>query len=105
MSRRLPRLIRRRVIHRIRIHNLILHGSVAVEEGTCCGPAGLVGAEAGDGFGAGGEVEAEDGAVEQGERGEGLVKGDFVPGLEDAGEGEVCGLFQLARGWVLVRGR
>lgn len=44
----------------------------------------------------GGNVEAEDGAVKDAEGGFGLVGGDLVAGLEDAGEGEVGVLADLA---------
>ena len=100
MPRRLTfiRLVRRGVVNRIHAHDLILHRGVAVEEGAGFGAGGGVRAEAGDGLGAGGDVEAVNGAVEESEGGEGLVEGDFVAGLEDAGEGEVGGLFDLAGG-------
>lgn len=42
------------------------------------------------------DVVAGDGAFENGEGGEGLVVGDFVAGVVDAGEGEGTGLFCLA---------
>lgn len=45
---------------------------------------------------AGGDVVAVDGALEDGEGGEGLVVGDFVAGVVDAGEGENAGLLCLA---------
>ena len=45
---------------------------------------------------AGGDIVGVDGALEDGEGGEGLVVGDFVAGIVDAGEGESAGLFCLA---------
>lgn len=45
---------------------------------------------------AGGDVEHVDGAVEEGEGGDGLVVGDLVAGLVDAREAEVAVLARLA---------
>lgn len=42
------------------------------------------------------DIVAADGAFEDGEGGEGLVVGDLVAGVVDAGEGEGAGLFGLA---------
>ena len=44
------------------------------------------------------DVESVYGAFEHGESGEGLVIGDFVTGIVDAGESERAGLFHLAVG-------
>lgn len=44
----------------------------------------------------GGDVVAVDGALEDGESGQGLVVGDFVAGIVDAREGEGAGLLCLA---------
>lgn len=53
---------------------------------------------------AGGDVVAADGALEDGEGGEGLVVGDFVAGVVDAGEGEGAALLGLAVDGGGVRG-
>ena len=42
------------------------------------------------------DVVAVDGAFEDGEGGQGLIVGDFVAGVVDAGKGEGAGLFGLA---------
>lgn len=42
------------------------------------------------------DIQAGDGALEDGERGEGLVEGDFVAALVDADEAELGALFDLA---------
>ena len=43
-----------------------------------------------------GDVAAADGALEDGEGGQGLVVGDLVSGVVDAGEGEEAALLRLA---------
>lgn len=84
----------RGIIRRLRIHNRELHGGVSLAVGTLRGADGAIAAP--DLARSGRDIPAADGAVEELERGEGLVIRYFVARLVDACKSKVCRLLDLA---------